>query len=110
MYLTVPSGTPFNVSATEQSSTSIVVTWEDIPLIEQNGIIIAYEVLYEPMDTFNGLIPSGEVLNTTDTIAILTMLQEYVVYSIAIRGYTIEGPGNYSSAVIAMTLEDGRKS
>lgn len=105
--LTVPASPPSNVSAEVQSSTSIFVIWEAISLIDQNGVIIAYEVLYEPLQTFNGNITEQRV-NTTNVSITLMNLEEFVSYSISVRGYTIVGPGNYSLPVIITTLEDGK--
>ena len=91
------------------SSTSIFVTWDEIPLIDQNGIIITYEVFYEPLETFSGSITESS-LNTSNVSAVLMNLEEFVNYSISVRGYTNEGPGNYSTPVIVMTLEDSKFS
>lgn len=103
----VPASPPGNVSAEVQSSTSIMVTWEDIPLIDQNGVIVIYEVLYEPLETFNGNI-TEQTVNSTDLFINLMDLEEFINYSISVRGYTNVGPGNYSVPVLVMTLEDGK--
>ena len=85
-----------------------MVTWNIVPPILQNGPIIIYEVMYAPMQTFDGQI----MTRTTNTSALslnLTELQEYVVYSISVRAYTIIGPGPYSSPAIDIrTFEDGK--
>ena len=81
-----------------------MVTWEDIPLIDQNGVIIIYEVLYESLETLRGSV-SEQKLNTTNFFATLVDLEEFVNYSISIRGYTIVGPGIYSVPIIVMTSE-----
>ena len=83
------------------------MTWDKIPAIDENGMIITYEVLYEPLETFEGMIMELR-LNTSNLSASLIDLEEFVNYSISVRGYTIEGPGNYSTPIIAMTLEDGK--
>ena len=103
----VPASPPGNVSAEVQSSTSIMVTWEDIPLIDQNGVIVIYEVLYEPLETFNGNI-TEQTVNSTDLFINLMDLEEFINYSISVRGYTNVGSGNYSVPVLVMTLEDGK--
>ena len=84
-----------------------MLTWEDILLIDQNGVFVTYEVLYEPLETFNGNI-TKQTVNTTNRFISLMDLEEFVNYSISVRGYTIVGPGNYSVPVLAMTLEDGK--
>ena len=86
------------------SSTEIMVTWEEVLPIDQNGIIIMYEVQYEPLQFMESL--STLVINTTDMAVDLTHLQEYVEYNIRVRAYTIVGPGPYSDPVTESTHED----
>ena len=86
---------------------SITVSWEEVPAIDQNGIIITYEVLLEPLETFGDLIMEQRY-NSTILSLVLIDLQEFVNYSISVRAYTIEGPGNYSGAIFRMTLEDSK--
>ena len=76
------------------SPTTIKVMWNEVPAIDQNGIIAIYEVIYTPWNTFGGQIfthatnVSGSDLNVT-----LYYLEEYVNYNISVRAYTSEGPG-----------------
>lgn len=86
-----------------------MVTWGNIPLIDQNGVIITYEVLYEPLETFCGNI-SEQRLNTTDLFVNLMDLEEFVNYSISIKGYTVVGPGNYSVPIVVRTSEASKFS
>ena len=86
------------------SSTEIMVTWEEVLPIDQNGIITIYEVQYEPLQFLESL--STLVTNTNDMAVNLTNLQEYVEYSVSVRAYTIVGPGPYSDPVTERTLED----
>ena len=89
------------------SSTYIDVMWYEVPPIDQNGVIIAYEITYTPLENFTGLIGinstnvSGSYLSVS-----LVGLQEFVNYSIQVRAYTIVGPGLYSNRVIQITLDD----
>ena len=68
--------------------------WDEVPAIDQNGIIAIHEVIYTPWNTFGGQIfinttnVSGSDLNVT-----LHYLQEYVKYDISVRAYTSVGPG-----------------
>ena len=107
MYLLspAPSSSPGNVSATVNSSIEILVTWEEVSPLTQNGIIVTYEVLYEPLETFNGQLQS-QTLNSTDLFAYLTGLEEFVNYSISVKAYTSVGSGPYSEHIYAKTLED----
>ena len=93
------------------SPTSIVVTWDVVPPIDQNGVITMYEVLYEPLETFDDAI-GPLTLNVSDSAmtAVLTGLQEFVNYDISVRAYTNEGEGPYSTEVTEMTVEDGKQN
>ena len=86
-----------------------MVSWVEVPAINRNGIIITYELLLEPLETFGDII-INEQYNSTNLSLVITDLQEFVNYSISVRAYTIVGPGNYSGTIIRMTLEDGEKS
>ena len=92
--------------AVVRSSTTILVTWDMIPHIDQNGVITTYQVLYQPLQTFNGAIRQQSV-NVTGLAANLTDLEEFVNYSIAVRAYTSVGGGPYSEPITERTDEDG---
>ena len=88
------------------SSTEIVVTWDEIPGLDQNGVIIDYEVQIEQLDFPADIFV--DPLNTTSLSINVTDLEEYVNYNISVRAYTSVGPGPYSDPVTERTLEDGR--
>ena len=79
-----------------------MVTWDEIPGLEQNGIIINYEVRIVPLD-----FPADTLLTTTNLSTLVTDLEEFISYSIEVRAYTSVGPGPYSDPVTERTLEDG---
>ena len=82
-----------------------MVTWEEVPAIEENGVIIIYEVEFEPLEFTNTLM-----INTTNGTSLLTTvtgLQEFVAYNISVRAYTIVGSGPYSETETETTAEDG---
>ena len=83
-----------------------MVTWEEVPAIEENGIIINYEVEFEPLEFTDTLM-----INTTNGTSFLTViigLQEFVAYNFSVRAYTSVGPGPFSVAVTNRTFEDGK--
>ena len=88
------------------SSTAVRVTWDEVLPIDQNGIITEYEVLYEPLETFGGLLSSLS-LNTTDLVVDLMNLMPFVGYNISVRAYTSVGSGPYSEPIANKTLEEG---
>jgi len=101
----VPATPPQNVQATAISSTEIMVTWDEIPGLDQNGIITDYEIQIEPLDFTTDLVANR--LNTTNLSMLVTDLEENIRYSIEVRAYTSVGPGPYSVAVTVRTFEDG---
>ena len=102
-----PSSFPQDVTAATVSSTEILVSWDEVPAIDQNGIIILYEVQYEPLMIFDGE-PMTMAMNTSNTSIVLGGLQEYVEYNITVRAYTSVGPGPFSPGVDNRTFEDGK--
>ena len=106
---TVPDDSPQNVTATAVSSTEIEVSWEEVPAIDENGIIVLYEIQFVPLETFDGALVT-ETVNTSGPVLTmnLTGLQEYVEYSISVRAYTSVGPGPYSDGAVERTEEDGK--
>ena len=102
-----PSGYPQNVGPATISSTDILVSWDEVQPVDQNGIIILYEVQYEPLMTFGGQLMTM-AMNTSNTSIVLGGLQEYVEYNISVRAYTSVGPGPFSPGVDNRTFEDGK--
>ena len=88
------------------SSTEIMVTWEEVLPIDQNGIITIYEVQYVPLQFMESL--STLIIIITDMAVSLTNLQEYVEYSISVRVYTSIGFGPFSTEITERTFEDGK--
>ena len=85
-----------------------MVTWDEIPGLDRNGIIIDYEVLIEPLDFPADIMT--DLLTTTNLSILVTGLEEYVNYNISVKAYTSVGPGPYSDPVTERTLEDGNVS
>ena len=103
-----PASAPVNAQSISVSSTEIMVTWDIVPPIHQNGIITMYEVLYQPLETFSGAIgPLTVNVSGTEMSVVLMDLEEFVYYNISVRAYTSVGEGPYSIAVTTQTFEDG---
>ena len=91
------------------SPSEILVTWDVVPPIDQNGIITQYEVYYQPLETFGGAIgPMVEAIMPPNISVILAQLEEYVFYNISIRAFTEVGPSDYTAALLERTPEDGK--
>ena len=105
----VPASPPDNVTVMVLSSTEILVSWDMVPAIDQNGIITMYEVQYKPLETFGGQIQTETVNVAAPMMSVtLTNLQEFVNYDISVRAYTSAGEGPYSDEMSAMTQEDSK--
>ena len=101
-----PSSPPTNVSVVDVTSTSITITWDEVPAIDRNGIITEYEVEYN-QSTFDINTTQTVRVNSSSRMVQLTALHEYVNYSIQVRAYTDVGDGPYSDDIYERTLEDG---
>ena len=95
------------MTATANSSTTIAVMWDKVVLIDQNGVITMYEVMYTPLEDFGGAVMT-RTSNVTDLSVLLMDLEEYVNYTISLRAFTSAGAGPYSDPVIVLTNEDGK--
>ena len=97
-----------NVMATVLTSDMILVSWEEMSDICQNGNVTMYEIQYEPLQTFGVLLIQTVNITAPATMTNLTDLEEYVEYNITVRAYTSVGPGPYSDPPITeRTAEDG---
>ena len=101
-----PSGSPSKIMATPVSSTAIHVAWDIVPPIDQNGVITAYQILYYPLETFNGTIGT-QMMTIYLSPVIITSLEEFVAYNISIRALNKLGVGPFSPNFTVSTLEDG---
>ena len=101
-----PTSPPINVTDQVSSPTSIIVRWEEVPPIDQNGIINGYELIYNPLDAFEGsLTPVSINLPASSRGTTLSGLQEYVRYNISVRALTSVGPGPFSTPLTSVTDE-----
>ena len=101
----MPGAAPQDLETFIRSSTEILVFWNVVPELDQNGIIINYEVQLEPLGFPADIFV--DLLNATDLQERATDLEEFVNYNISVRAYTSLGPGPYSDPVTERTLEDG---
>ena len=98
------------MQALTRSSTAILVTWDPVPEIDRNGIIIQYQVEFN-QSTFNEISTSNlTTTNGSQLMVELEGLEEYVDYSVRVQAYTSVGPGPFSVAVVTRTLQDGELS
>ena len=89
------------------SSTSITVSWEEVPVIQRNGIIIKYIITYRSLtENHNGnVVVTGNPPALTGEI---TVLREYVDYNITVFASTVKGDGPHSTAIVVRTDQDSK--
>ena len=93
-----PSAPPTNVTLTTISSTQILVTWEEPPLADKNGVITSYDISISPSD--EQLIQVEASLRTYT----FRNLNHLTNYSVRVRARTLPGPGPYCYPVTAATM------
>ena len=87
------------------SSTTIFVSWRQLPFLDQNGVIVSYTVSYRAL-------PSGSSQTKKVTApanqTTLTRLNKYTYYSITVFASTSKGGGNQSTLIVVITDEDSK--
>ena len=93
------------MSGEDSSSTSILVTWNEVPADDRNGIITSYNITYKSQtENDNGNVQvNGSVLQTE-----LTNLKEYVKYNITVLATTVKGDGPVSDPIVVTTDQDSK--
>ena len=97
---TAPNAPPANVKGYILNVTSILVQWGNVPIADQNGIILSYTVTYVALPDGN---PETKVVNAPTTQTILVSLNKKTNYSITVFASTVKGDGNVSSPFIVTT-------
>ena len=104
-FLSEPSAPPLNVNGHNASSTSIFVSWGQVPFEDQNGVILSYTVTYR-------WLPSGPVQRKNVTAPLnqttLTGLKEFTNYNITVFASTSKGGGIESTPIVVITDEDSK--
>ena len=96
-------GTPQNVNATSVSSTSLLVTWDHPPAPDRNGVITGYTVNWRKKREINMI-----ELFSNGTSHLLTGLEPFTSYSIAVAGSTSAGQGQFTTLFTIRTLSDSK--
>ena len=87
------------------SSASILVSWDEVPADQQNGIITGYTIIYQSLtENHNGNVSAGP----NDRQKNITGLKEYVNYNIMVFASTVKGDGPRSSLVLVRTDQDSK--
>ena len=123
-FVTVPLLPPFNITGYGLNASSLVLSWENVPIIGRNGIIRGFLVNYsyvdenkgvlgEPMiidvdnSTYGITISNSATYNSTYTIHITNLIRDSF-YNISVAAYTDIGLGVYSIPEIIETGPYGK--
>ena len=87
-----------------RSSTSISVSWDHVPVEQENGIITGYTITYHSQ-TDNGTVQAGP----SERQKTITGLKEYVNYNIRVFASTVKGDGPPSSPVLVVKTDQESK-
>ena len=93
------------MSGEDSSSTSNLVTWNEVLPDDRNGIITSYNITYKSQtenDNDNVQV-NGSVRQTE-----LTNLKEYVNYNITVLASTVKGDGPASDVIVVRTDQDSK--
>ena len=101
-----PSAAPVSLQGHNKSSTSIFVTWGQVPASDQNGVILSYTVSYK--EASNGSAQRVTVDEPTNSTT-LNGLNEYTNYIITVLASTIKGAGIVSAPIFVITDEDSKR-
>ena len=102
-FISEPSAAPLNVRGHNTSSTSIFVTWDDVPAADKNGIITSYNITYHSLTENHS---NSTTVDHPDRQVTLMGLREFVNYSITVFASTVKGNGPESDPFIVSTGED----
>ena len=81
------------------------MSWDPVPVIDQNGVITQYEVEYNQTRFSAVKLYNNITVDSTTLMVNLTGLEEDLEYFIRVRAYTSVGAGPYSVVVMERTLE-----
>lgn len=103
---TVPSLPPQNVSSYNTSSTSLHVSWHEVPHGFVHGILLGYRVLYKVAGGTN----NNSVASTSGSIREkeLQGLKKFTIYEITVLAFTRIGDGANSTSIFVSTDEDSK--
>jgi len=101
----VPSAAPQNVRGHNASSTSILVTWDEVPASEQRGNIRYYTVTYK--ETMEGVEVSKRVDSPIRSVELIG-LKRYAKYSIRMTAATVKGEDPVSVPITVSTKQGSK--
>ena len=100
----VPTSPPLNVSGTSERSTSITLSWDEVPKQHRRGEIIGYQLKIVEQDGGN----VTQYNTTTNRSLTIPGLKKFTFYNITVSARTSKGISNESQVFQIRTAEDGK--
>lgn len=104
--ITAPRGTPSNVSARVLSSTSMLITWDEVECLQRNGIITNYNVQYEP----NNYSALPMTMITVNNFLMVTNLIPRTNYTFQVAAENTNGTGPNETVRYGTDLVESKQS
>ena len=104
---TAPSAPPNNLTEVTKTSSSVTISWGEVPCQDQNSVIVGYRVLYGAVTSGVG----GTVANTSGRTLTVNGLSPYTNYSIEVSAVNSDrAMGPYRSPLFVMTDQSSMSS
>ena len=81
---TAPSGAPLNVTGVFNDFMSLIITWNEPPLEDQNGIVRGYNVTYLRTDSTGRVVRES----TTNLMILINGLEPLTNYTVMVAAFT----------------------
>ena len=94
-----------NIAVHTTNSTSLSVSWNQVPLGFENGVITGYKVFY--VDQANSVAKLHKNVSSSTFSVKLSGLLVYTNYCIQVLAFTVKGDGPMSDCIVAKTAEGG---
>ena len=104
----VPSLPPQNVSGYNTSSTSLHVSWHEVPDGFVHGILLGYRVLYKVANgtSNNSVVSTSGNTNEKELVG----LKKFIIYEITVLAFTRIGDGANATSIFVSTDEDSKSN
>ena len=89
---------------TDDDPSSLDVTWQPPPEVDQNGFITGYVIQYTRVGTSNTM----SVNVTSGTTHTISGLVAFVDYSVEVAAMTVSGTGPFSNAMVQVSGQDSK--
>ena len=100
----MPSTSPTGFTVVSMSSSSVILTWDELPCPDQNGPLLDYVIQYTP----DGGTPSTAMLPLLMENNQLTELTAFTRYMLRIAAQNDAGMSDFSLPVSVVTSGNGK--